>query len=181
MNFPYQISYATTSQTAMIALSDTGNHATTSGWNNYDKSLAASGTYTMSLLNSTGGASGWSIMASAIVPGIGFETVGGSFSDADFPNDIINLQWYNPTFTLNITGLNPSKTYTIKTVHWDNSSGTITTKITVNATIQTATSDNSTLGKLTFSGVSPDGTGLITIKFDNGTVFPAWNGLIITG
>lgn len=181
-NFPYRIVYPAPSKIIKINLTKTSDgNASESNWNNFYFDTAMT---SLPLIDSTGASSGWAIIATAIY---GEETIGSpSIGDSDFPNDVLNTQWYaqdTSHITLVISGLNSGKLYSINIASIDNSSGLTDTGVTINGVSHTITSNSNVLGKYTFTGIAPDGSNDLTIDVVNipgNSIYAFINAIIIT-
>lgn len=179
-HFPYQPVYPVVLPSAKINLTNPGHEATSPGWNNLYFTTGPSfvnWTGTPLALNAPNGTStGWTVTESMIVPSNSlYDMNTGTFFTTDFPNDVLKTQhvvFLGPTgqILLAITGLNPAKTYTIETCNANTDIGdgaNVMTVIGISTTSQTAPDPSGIATPLTFTGVAPDGTGLITITDTN--------------
>lgn len=163
VNFPGQPAYPSPSLTSFVNFTDTGNPSSVTGWVDFNLSTATS---PFSIGNS------WTITLDDVNSTIGtnfFDLGLFSYGNADFPDAVLRYIWYyngGPSDHINIiiAGLNPAKTYEIKTATADNEGpGDGTTIITVQSTTLTAAGPNNSCSELTFSGISPDGSGNILV------------------
>ncbi|QEM10596.1 hypothetical protein [Mucilaginibacter rubeus] len=172
-------------KTAYINLTNTGSDATTSGWSN-NVYFSAIGSQ-LALSSSQGEALGWSMTAAVGTANtLHFEKLPErALSDVNYPDDVLQTLWYldgGTSFTLKLSGLNPQKTYTVKTAATDNAAGDGPTRVTVGGISQVGASPDFVVVKLTFLGVSPDTNGNLSIIADNtaGAAYPLLNALIIS-
>jgi hypothetical protein len=168
-----------------INLTDGGNDASSTGWNN-NLYFSAIGT-SLSLLTSAGISADWSIIAAVGTSDTAiFEHLSDiSFGNTDFPDDVLDTLWYlnhGTNFSFIISGLDPQKTYTVKTCAADNGSGDGPTNVTVGGSSQLGASPDNIAIELTFNDVASNSSGDLSIIADNtgGAEFPLLNAIIIT-
>lgn len=176
MNLGRHVIYSSPAKSGKVNLTESADPANgQSGWSDLLLSLAA----TPISINTTG----WSVSGTNI-SAAAFQNSGGSYGDSIF-NDLIAAKfWYSggATIAVTVTGLNPAKTYNIVTCTADTEGpGDGLTTVTVGSASPQSTpaEPNGTLYKLTFSGISPDGSGNLIISW-TGTGFPLLNGFTIT-
>jgi hypothetical protein len=174
-----------TGQTAKVNFTDIGNLSGLTDWNDF----IVNGGTPLALKNPLGVATGWTITDHGDSSKT-FSRVDGVFSNVDFPDIVVSTRYYsNPNtdgvnYIETLGGLNPSKTYTIKTCTASWHAGTGVTFITVGGVTQnTVVEPNAIAIILTFSNISPDGSGNIVIMVGGQTPNTAYNlcsGFIIT-
>lgn len=155
---PFQIAYSSAPKVAKMNFTNPTSSVAT--YNNIftDASTAA--------LDSTSGVStGWSfVINNVFTGGGGLNGTGAVVGDSDFSDAALNGVWYRPTddsgpIVWSFTGLNPSKTYTIK-VGQTESDGFIC-DMTWSSTTVTGIDLGTPFTKTTFTSISPDGSGVI--------------------
>jgi hypothetical protein len=165
-----------------INCTQAGDDALEPDWNN--AYMVNSVEQTLALNTDTGAVSGWSFVY--YFGGGGCESLFNPVvGDPDFPDDVINMQWFSgdPSLpmTMNLIGLDPAKTYNILTYSMDNSGGDGLTSLTFGGTTLTGDPSSYNPVKLLFSAIAPDGAGQISgaMQQVDGS-FPVINGIIIT-
>jgi hypothetical protein len=134
----------------------------------------------LNLNDTTGSSTGWKVtVASPFNAGqdnIGITTTGDTGA---YPNTVSVRAWYNgnanagdnggvstPTTTLDITGLNPAKTYTLKVAGFRGAADRKVTYAIGSTSLTIDTGTGSADGNVaTFSAMAPDSTGKLSLTF----------------
>jgi len=161
-------------QVVKLKLTVSPVHTSLTDWNNYDYGMTAE-----FLNNSQGDATGIKFIVDSgpiITEDLGFEPP----STPNFPGSISSTLWYQEAGGItnwHLTGLDNSKTYTIKTLSFDNSDDGETSIMWGGVTQSTLSFNNS--NELTFSNITPI-SGEIAGSFAGPGVYTVINGIVIT-
>lgn len=145
-------------------------HAQINGWNFENLAGHSYITWISGWTTTTGGTVSWSLALDygGFQPAGEDVSTGNMYAPTYFDRNALSIGYYipNPTGNILIRGLNPAKTYTVRTGHYSSDSGTVS--MTVGSTTHTGEQNNwdgskHTPLELTFTSISPAGNGSLLL------------------
>jgi hypothetical protein len=166
-------------QTVNINLTDGSHPSGLAVWNDITNLIVL----TTSIHNSAGVTTGWTLTPFIHGSANYYDATGPAWGNADFPDAVINSQYYaqpgGNDFGFVLSGLNPAKTYTVKTISADNAGGDGIIIVTVQSTSHNTGIEPTNIAiELTFTGIVTDGSGNLTLTV-SGSGYPLLNAVII--